>query len=66
MWKEVRVEGIWIKAFKSLKKFRGGGWSPSENSVCSCPLFQFLQFLQFISFYVGGMGREARQLHFLF
>ena len=33
--------------FKGLKKFSGGGggWSPSENSVCPRPLLQFLQFM---------------------
>ena len=43
------VEGMWIMAFKGFKKFSGGGgggWSPSENSVCPRPLLQFLQLCQ--------------------
>ena len=39
--------GLKKHGFKGLKKFSGGGggWSPSENSVCPRPLLQFLQFM---------------------
>ena len=52
------VEVMWIKAFKDLKKF-SGGWSPSENSVCPCPLLQFLQLLQFMSVRLGQFTLEG-------
>ena len=50
------VDRTWIKAFKGLKKFSGWQWwwSPSENSVCPCPLCQFYD--SFTPVYIGQDG----------
>ena len=53
--------------FKGLKKFSGGGggWSPSENSVCPRPLLQFLQFMsvRLCQFTLEGRDVELDNLH---
>ena len=65
------------RAFMGLKSFLvGGWWSPSDYSVCPCPLDQFYAYLrqtgQFVRYsslrrimpvYLGGQGRGARQLN---